>query len=75
MADGDGGSSPEWVQGAVPLQAFYRGVIETPSTPAFVLMTTMLGFGALAEAAGFTLWQSMFTTFIIFALPGQVVLA
>ncbi len=75
MANGDGGAPPPvWVRAATPSQAFWRGVLETPSTPALVLMATMLGFGALAEAAGLTLWQSMFTTLVIFALPGQVVL-
>ena len=76
MANWDGDAPPpHWVRRATPSRAFWRGVLETPSTPAFVLMATMLGFGALAEAAGFTLWQSMFTTLVVFALPGQVVLA
>lgn len=54
--------------------AFVRGAIEVPSTPAFVLLMTFVGFGALAREAGLDLPQAVFTSMTIFALPGQVVL-
>jgi predicted branched-subunit amino acid permease len=44
------------------------------SVPAAILLTSMVGFGALAAEAGLTLWQAVFMTAAIWALPSQVVL-
>jgi predicted branched-subunit amino acid permease len=42
--------------------------------PAFILCVSFIGFGALAEGAGFGLVPALYTTVFVFALPGQVVL-
>ena len=63
-----------WTGTASARGAFFRGAIEVPSTPAFVLLMTFIGFGALARESGLDLGQAVFTSAVIFALPGQVVL-
>ncbi len=68
-------SRAPWHQTASPRTAFFRGIWEAPSTPAFVLFATFVGFGALARESGFSLGQAMFTTATVWALPGQVVMA
>ena len=65
---------PHWTATASARGAFVRGAIEVPSTPAFVLLMTFIGFGALARESGLDLGQAVFTSVTIFALPGQVVL-
>ncbi len=44
------------------------------SPAAIVLIFSMLGFGALARENGFSAFHTAFITFIVWALPGQVVL-
>jgi predicted branched-subunit amino acid permease len=51
-----------------------RGMRGILSVPAFILLLSMAGFGALCREAGLTLAQAMFTTAAIWALPSQVVL-
>lgn len=46
-----------------------------PSTPVIVVVATFIGFGALARDIGLDLFQTLFVTGTMFALPGQVVLA
>ena len=54
-------------------QWFLRGLAKVGSIPALVLMTAQIGFAALAREAGFTLWQTVCMTGLVWALPGQVV--
>jgi predicted branched-subunit amino acid permease len=44
------------------------------TAPALILLTSMIGFGALARETGLSLGQAMFMTAAIWALPSQVVL-
>ncbi len=66
---------PEWTKGASRGDAFWRGIGGVPSTPVLVVVITFLGFGALAHDVGFDIYQAAFVTAVVFALPGQVVLA
>lgn len=52
---------------------FVRGLVKLVSIPALVLMSAQIGFTALAREAGFSLWQTVFMTGIVWALPSQVV--
>jgi len=72
--DSSGRERPGWTEGASRAQAFRRGAAFAPSTPAVVLFATFIGFGALAQATGFSAGQAVFTTLTVWALPGQVVL-
>ncbi len=65
---------PRWTAGATRRDAFLRGIIESPSIPVVVVISTFLGFGALARDLGFSVGQSAFVSGTVFALPGQVVL-
>ncbi len=66
--------APQWADDATARRAFWCGVRFAPSTPAVVLFATFIGFGALAQATGFSPAEAVFTTLIVWALPGQVVL-
>lgn len=57
------------------LHVAWRGVVETPFLPPFILFVTFLGFGALASQTGMTPFQATFSSFFMFAIPGQIVLA
>lgn len=74
MPDSPLHDQPAWAKDATRAAAFRRGAGFAPSTPAVVLFATFIGFGALAEATGFTAGEAVFTTLIVWALPGQVVL-
>ena len=67
--------TPPWCQGATRRHAFFRGVLAAPSTPVVVVVATFVGFGALSRDIGLDLFQALFITGTMFALPGQVVLA
>jgi predicted branched-subunit amino acid permease len=54
--------------------AFGRGTRLVVSVPAFVLLSTTIGFGALTRDGGFELAHAVFITVTTFALPNQVVL-
>ena len=56
------------------LAAFGRGTRLIVSVPAFVLLSTTIGFGALARDGGFELAHAVFIAVTVFALPNQVVL-
>jgi predicted branched-subunit amino acid permease len=56
------------------LAAFRRGTRLIVSVPAFVLLSTTIGFGALARDGGFELAHAVFIAVTVFALPNQVVL-
>lgn len=53
---------------------FLRGVIAAISVPLLILMSTFVGFAGLAREAGISLWQTVFMTGVIWALPAKVVL-
>lgn len=55
-------------------QAFWRGMRETPLVPALILAFSFIGFGALTRETGLSLFDTLFMSVFIFALPGQVVL-
>ncbi len=70
----DGASAPDRPsQGANPLASYRAGVADVFRTPGFyILGLAMVGFGALARDAGFSLGQAMAMTAFIFQLPGQI---
>lgn len=51
---------------------FLRAIIDSLSLPAFILLTTMMGFGSLARAAGFGPEMAAVSTVLIWGLPGQL---
>ncbi len=53
---------------------FLRGARVLVSTPGLILMSSFIGFGALCRESGLTLLQSVFITWSMWALPGQVIL-
>lgn len=54
---------------------YCQGLKGIASVPAFILMMSYVGFGALAQEAGLSVTQAAFSTAVIWALPSQVVLA
>ncbi|CAM3809186.1 AzlC family ABC transporter permease [Polynucleobacter antarcticus] len=55
-------------------EAFWSGIRDATGAPAMVLFAGMVGFGAMGRTNGFDVWFTTFSTFFMFALPGQVVL-
>jgi predicted branched-subunit amino acid permease len=55
-------------------EAFWAGIRDAAGAPAIVLFAGMVGFGAMGKTNGIDLWFTGATTFLMFALPGQVVL-
>ena len=53
--------------------AFWSGIRDAAGAPAMVLFAGMVGFGAMGKTNGFDVWFTTFTSFFMFALPGQVV--
>jgi predicted branched-subunit amino acid permease len=76
MAEADQlrGGAGEAVAARTPRAAFLRGVREFPVVPGVILLSAVMGFGALARDTGVGLGVAVFSTAAIFALPGQVVL-
>lgn len=66
--------SPTWTEGASPSYAFLRGLLEAPSIPVLIVFVTFVGFGALAHDLGLDVFQAIFISATVFALPNQVVL-
>jgi predicted branched-subunit amino acid permease len=54
--------------------AFWSGVRDARGAPAMVLFAGMVGFGAMGRTNGFDLWFTSATSFLMFALPGQIVM-
>ncbi len=52
-----------------------RGARAAIGTPGFVLFGSFVGFGALAHDFGWPLWAAALSTLLIWAAPGQLVLA
>jgi predicted branched-subunit amino acid permease len=55
-------------------EAFRAGLKQAMGAPILVLFAGMIGFGAMANTLGFSVWLAMLTSLLVFALPGQVVL-
>ncbi|MDR4306438.1 AzlC family ABC transporter permease [Chelatococcus sambhunathii] len=58
-----------------PRDAFLQGLRASISTPGFVLWGSFIGFGAMTHDFGWPLWLAAFSTALIWAAPGQLVLA
>lgn len=56
------------------VRAALLGARRAAGVPGMVLFASFIGFGAFARAAGLDLWQTVYMTVTVFALPGQVVL-
>lgn len=54
---------------------FLQGFRDAPSTAAFVLISSFVGFGALAHESGLSVVEALYMSAFVWALPGQVVLA
>ncbi|MBU3589155.1 AzlC family ABC transporter permease [Polynucleobacter sp. 80A-SIGWE] len=54
--------------------AFWTGIRDAAGAPAMVLFAGMVGFGAMGKTNGLDVWFTGATSFLMFALPGQVVL-
>ena len=52
-----------------PRAAFLRGLREFPIIPGAILLSAVMGFGALARDMGLDLGVAVFSTAAIFALP------
>lgn len=55
--------------------AFLEGVRHGLAIPSIVVFATMLGFGSLANANGFSAFEAFLATLLIWAMPGQVAMA
>lgn len=51
---------------------FRRGFIDGLSLPAFMVASSMLGYGALVNSAEMSIWIAIISTVGIWGLPGQV---
>ncbi|MCH8104194.1 MAG: AzlC family ABC transporter permease [Proteobacteria bacterium] len=49
-----------------------KAVLDSLSLPAFILLTTMMGFGSLARSSGFEPEMAALATAFIWGLPGQL---
>ncbi len=49
-----------------------KAVLDSLSLPAFILLSTMMGFGSLARSAGFAPEMAALATAFIWGLPGQL---
>ena len=54
--------------------AFRRGVRDAIGPPTAVLFAGFIGFGALGESLGLSVYITVATSVLVFALPGQIVL-
>ncbi|KAA3632568.1 MAG: branched-chain amino acid ABC transporter permease [Proteobacteria bacterium] len=50
----------------------FRAIGDSLSLPAFILLTTMMGFGSLARVSGFAPEMATAATLLIWGLPGQL---
>lgn len=65
---------PAWTENAGGWTAYGRGLAVALTIPGWILFSTAIGFGALAQELGFTFLQTLFVTGSVYALPAQVVL-
>jgi predicted branched-subunit amino acid permease len=54
--------------------AFRRGLRDAIGPPMVVLFAGFIGFGALGESLGLSVYMTVATSVLVFALPGQIVL-
>jgi predicted branched-subunit amino acid permease len=54
--------------------AFQRGLRDAIGPPTAVLFAGFIGFGALGESLGLSVYMTVATSVLVFALPGQIVL-
>lgn len=57
-----------------PRRAAWTGARRALGIPAIVLGASFIGFGALVQQAGLTVWHALFSSATGWALPGQVAL-
>lgn len=55
--------------------AFREGVRHGLAVPSIVVFSTMLGFGSMAHANGFSAFEAFLSTLLVWAMPGQVAMA
>jgi len=67
-------SPPAWTKDADGWTSYFRGLAVAADVPGWILFATALGFGALAQELGFTIWHTLFISGFVYALPAQVVL-
>lgn len=67
-------TAPAWTRDAGGWQAWGHGLAIALTVPGWILFTTAFGFGAFAHDLGFTVWQTIFSSVAVYALPAQVVL-
>jgi predicted branched-subunit amino acid permease len=53
---------------------FLQGIVGAVSVPGLILMSAFVGFAGLAREAGLTVYQAVFMTGMIWAVPAKVVL-
>ena len=61
----------------IDLKYFLRGFssIKGVRSPAIALAASFIAIGALLKNIGFTIQESVFSTFLTYALPGSLVMA
>lgn len=55
--------------------AFHEGIRHGLAVPSIVIFATMTGYGSLANASGFSIFEALLSTLLIWAMPGQVAMA
>ena len=71
MDSGNAGKqAPAPVAGNAPVMR--KALLDALSLPAFILFFTMMGFGSLAQSAGFDAGMAALATLLIWGLPGQL---
>ena len=56
-------------------KAFREGVRHGLAVPSIVVFATMLGYGSMAHANGFSAFEALLSTALVWAMPGQVAMA
>ena len=61
----------------INLKCFFKGVscAKKIDSPAIALGVSFIAIGALLRNLGFTIQESVFSTFLTYALPGSLVMA
>ena len=61
----------------INLKYFYKGIVcsKKIDSPAIALGMSFIAIGALLRNLGFTIQESIFSTFLTYALPGSLVMA
>lgn len=67
--------TPAWAAKATQTEAFLRGVLVSFGISGYVLIAGSVGFGALTRDLGLGLDFAILSSFVLYALPAQVILA